>query len=235
MKASMKKIGILGGMSWESTQQYYQILNTLTAEEFGGLNSAPCLISSVDFAPLAAQMHKNDWDGVKGILLPEAKALAEAGAQVLIIATNTIHYIAGEIEAAAGIPLVHIADAVGKECRRKGITRAALLGTKFTMELGFYSSRLEDKFGIETVVPSEAERQKLDDIIFKELCQGEFRDSSTAKIKIMAENLAGKGCEGVILGCTELPLIIREGDLSVPVLDTMELHAREVFRRAVEG
>ncbi len=235
MRISMKKIGILGGMSWESTQEYYRILNTLTAEVFGGLHSAPCLISSVDFAPLAELMHDNNWDGVKEILLPEAKNLAGAGAQLLIIGTNTIHYIAEEIQAAAGIQLIHIADAVGEECGRRGIRKAALLGTMFTMELDFYSQRLLDRYGIETAVPVSEDREKLDGIIFRELCRGEFKESSTVEVKKMAENLAGQGCEGVILGCTELPLIVKEGDLSMSVLDTMELHARAVFRKAVEG
>lgn len=228
----MKQIGILGGMSWESTKEYYRILNELAAERLGGLHSAECIIASVDFAPLAAWMHADRWDLVEGVLISKARALEKAGAELVIIATNTMHLLADKIEAAVSIPLIHIADAVGEECRRLDVSKVALMGTKFTMEMGFYAERLSEQYGLTLPTPSETERREIDRIIFEEHCAGIFRGESTARLRRIAEKLVSEGAQAVILGCTELPLVIKPGDLSVPLLDTAELHAQAAFEAA---
>jgi amino-acid racemase len=229
----MKQIGILGGMSWESTKEYYRILNELAAQRLGGLHSAECLIASVDFAPLAQWMHSGRWDLVGELLTARARALEAGGAELLLIGTNTMHLLAEEIQAAVAIPLLHIADAAGEECLRLRVKTVALLGTKFTMEKGFYADRLAVGFGLSVLTPEPAQRLEIDRIIFDEHCAGHFLPESTARLRSYAEELVAQGAEAVILGCTELPLVLHEGDLPVPVLNTTELHAREAFDRAV--
>ncbi len=229
----MKQIGILGGMSWESTKEYYRILNETAAERLGGLHSAECIVASVDFAPLAEWMHEDRWDLVEEVLVEKAHALERAGAELILIATNTMHLLADKVQAAVSIPLVHIADAAGEECRRLGASTTALLGTKFTMEMDFYAERLSERSGLKVLTPPEEARLEIDRIIFEEHCRGVFKKESTAKLTKYAEELIAEGAEAVILGCTELPLVIKPGDLSVPVLDTTELHAKAAFEAAL--
>lgn len=229
----MKQIGILGGMSWESTREYYRILNQTAAERLGGLHSAECLIASVDFAPLAEWMHADRWDLVEEVLVEKARALERAGTELLLIATNTMHLLADRVQAAVSIPLLHIADAAGEECRNLGASTVALLGTKFTMEMGFYAERLSKRFGLEVLTPPAEERLEIDRIIFEEHCRGVFKEESTARLRRYAEALIAEGARAVVLGCTELPLVIKPGDLSVPTLDTTELHAKAAFEAAL--
>ena len=229
----MKRIGILGGMSWESTREYYRILNELAAEKLGGLHSAECLIASVDFAPLAEWMHNDEWGRVEELLVTRAQSLEAGGAELLLVATNTMHLLADQIQAAVSIPLLHIADAAGAECRRLGTETVALLGTRFTMEKEFYRGRLLECFGLRVLTPEAEVRRRIDEIIFTEHCRGIFKDESTAELRIVAAELVAGGAEAVVLGCTELPLVLKEGDLPVPVLDTTELHARAAFEMAI--
>jgi aspartate racemase len=229
----MKQIGLIGGMSWESTKEYYRILNQLAAQEFGGLHSAECIIASVDFAPLAQWMHRDEWDPIREHLIGKARALELAGAELVLIATNTMHLLAEDIAASIAVPLVHIADAAGEACVARKLKKLALMGTQFTMEMGFYTEKLEKRYGLEVLTPEKEGRKKIDAIIFSELCTGIFEDSSRDFLIDEARKLIDRGAEGVILGCTELPLVVQDSDLPVPVLDTMELHAGMAFNLAV--
>lgn len=221
----MKIIGILGGMSWESTVSYYQALNQGVKARLGGLHSARLLLHSVDFAEVEALQHRGDWDVLARLLVDAALGLQGAGAQGLLIATNTMHKLAPALEAALDIPLLHIADAVGAKLKADGITRAGLLGTRFTMEQDFYHARLAERFGIELLVPEADERQQVHDIIYQELCCGQIRaDSRQAYLAIMAK-LQARGAQAVVLGCTEIPLLVQPQHTDIPLYDTAALHA----------
>ena len=232
----MKTIGVIGGMSWESSLEYYRILNQETARRLGGRHSAPCVLYSVDFAPLADAMHEDRWDDVRAALEHGARSVSAAGAQLVLLATNTMHIFADAVEQAAGVPLCHIAEATGTAAAERGLHRMALLGTRFTMEKPFYSDYMERHFGIETVVPEpEATREELNRIIFDELVQGEVRERSSEWLRLLIEELAAQGAEGILLACTELGLAVRNASLSVPALDTTEIHARTAVERALSG
>lgn len=221
----MRLIGILGGMSWESTAEYYRLLNKEAARRRGGVSSARILLSSVDFAPLSAAMGEGRWDEVRDFLVSEARRLSEAGAEALVVATNTMHRFADELQAAAGVPLIHIADAAGAAASTAGATRVGLMGTRYTMEGDFYRDRLTDRYGLEVLVPDETQRTEINRIIFAEHCAGIFDPGSTRFLLGVAESLAARGAQGVILGCTELPLVMKDGDGSIPFWDTTLLHA----------
>lgn len=218
-------IGLLGGMSWESTAEYYRVLNEEVARRLGGLASARILMSSVDFSGYAADMAAGRWEEIGENLVREALCLKRAGAEALLIATNTMHRFAGELVAATGLPLLHIADATGAAVSAAGARRVGLLGTIFTMEGEFYRGRLLDRFGVEALVPPAAERREVDRIIFAELCRGIALPASKERLRDIAAALASAGAEGIILGCTELPLLMKEGDLAVPYWDSTRLHA----------
>ncbi len=222
----MRVVGILGGMSWESTLEYYRVMNEEVSRRLGGLSSARILLSSVDFAPLAAAMAEDRWGAVLETLIAEARRLAEAGAEALVVATNTMHRFASELEESSGIPLLHIADAAGAAAKAGGVRSVGLMGTKFTMEGNFYRERLERLWGLQVLVPEEGARREINRVIFGEHCAGIFKDASTRFLLSEAETLASRGAQGVILGCTELPLVMKEGDASVPLWDTSLLHAR---------
>lgn len=221
----MRTIGIIGGMSWESTAEYYRLINEEVGRRLGGLSSGRILLSSVDFAPFAARMARGEWDAIGGELAGEARRLKAAGAEALLVATNTMHRFAAGIESASGLPLIHIADAAAKAIAAAGKRKVGLLGTRYTMEGDFYRGRLLDRHGIETLVPEEADRAETNRVIFEELCRGRFEASSRAWLLGLVERLAAAGAEGVILGCTELPLVLKEGDAAVPLWDTTRLHA----------
>jgi aspartate racemase len=221
----MRLVGLLGGMSWESTAEYYRIMNEEVAARLGGLSSARVLLSSVDFGPFAARMKSGDWDGIRADLVREAGRLRDGGAEAIVLATNTMHKFAAEIEAASGSPLIHIADAAAGAIRASGARKVALLGTSFTMEEPFYRDRLRERHGIEVMVPSRSDRLEVNRCIFEELCRGEVDPDSAARLKTIAARLAADGAEGVVLGCTELPLAMKDGDLAVPYWDTTRLHA----------
>lgn len=229
----MTVIGLLGGMSWESSAVYYRLINEGVRARLGGLHSADLLLRSVDFAGVAALQHDGDWDALGAMLAAEARALATAGAGAIVLCTNTMHCVADAIEAAAGVPLLHIADATGAALARAGITRAGLLGTVFTMEQPFYRERLRQRFGIDTIVPPDAGRAAVHRIIYDELVRGEIRDESRAIYREVMAALVADGAQGIILGCTEIGLLVGGDDATVPLFDTTVLHAAAAVDRLV--
>jgi aspartate racemase len=225
----MKTIGLLGGMSWESTQTYYRLINEGVKNRLGGLHSAKLVLFSVDFAEIEALQHKGDWPATADILAGAALSVQKAGADFLVIGTNTMHKVAPEIEQAIGIPLLHIADATAQLLKKEGVTRAGLLGTRFTMEQAFYRERLEAA-GIDVLTPDEGQRDEVHRVIYEELCQGEIKPDSRHTYLDIVSSLSGRGAQAVILGCTEIGLLISQADTEVPLYDTTEIHAA----RAVE-
>ncbi|MBS4703456.1 aspartate/glutamate racemase family protein [Aeromonas veronii] len=230
----MKCIGLLGGMSWESTVSYYQALNRGVRAQLGGLHSARVLLNSVDFAGIERLQHAGDWPATARLLAAEARKLQDGGADFLLIGTNTMHKVAPEIEAAIDIPLLHIADATATKLRADGITRVGLLGTRFTMEQDFYKGRLQARFGLAVLVPDEAGRERVHRIIYDELCLGEIRESSRAEYLAIIEGLAAAGAEAVILGCTEIALLVGDARAAaVPLYDTTAIHAEAAVALAL--
>ncbi|WP_421233460.1 aspartate/glutamate racemase family protein [Aeromonas jandaei] len=229
----MKCIGLLGGMSWESTVSYYQALNRGVRAKLGGLHSARVLLNSVDFAGIERLQHAGDWPATARLLAAEARKLQDGGADFLLIGTNTMHKVAPEIEAAIDIPLLHIADATARRLQADGIQRVGLLGTRFTMEQDFYKGRLQTHFGLEVLVPAEAERERVHRIIYDELCLGEIRDASRAEYLAIIAGLAAAGAEAVILGCTEIALLVGEAQAAVPLYDTTAIHAEAAVTLAL--
>lgn len=223
MLEPMKTLGVLGGMSWTSTAEYYRLLNEGFAARRGGLHSAPLLLHSLDFA-LVAQLQREDrWEDAGEMLANAAHGLERAGAGALLLATNTMHRVAGQIEAAVDVPLLHIADATGQSIRAAGLTRVGLLATAFTMEQPFYRERLE-RHGVEAVVPQAGDRAEVHRIIFDELCRNSVREDSRATYRRVMEDLVSEGAQGVVLGCTEITLLVGPEDVSVPVFDTTRIH-----------
>ncbi|MBR9908408.1 MAG: aspartate/glutamate racemase family protein [Gammaproteobacteria bacterium] len=229
----MKTIGVIGGMSWESTQTYYRLINQKIREQLGGLHSAKLILYSVDFAGIEPLQHAGDWDGTAEILTEAAQALETAGADFIVLATNTMHKVAPEIELAVNIPLLHIADATAAALQADGITTVALLGTKFTMEQDFYRQRLEDH-GICVVVPSAAQRNRVHEIIFNELCLGKIEANSKADYLEIIQEMAEFGAEGVVLGCTEISLLINQLDTTIKLYDTTAIHAASAVASALK-
>jgi len=221
----MKTIGMLGGMSWESTVSYYKAINEGIKAELGGLHSAKILLNSVDFAQIEKLQHQGEWDKTAEVLTQAAKGVEAGGADFLIICTNTMHKVAAEIEAGISIPILHIADATGRQLQADGITKVALLGTRFTMEQAFYKSRLVDKFGIEVIVPSAEDREVVHSVIYDELCRGVISTDSREKYLAIVMKLQEMGAEAVILGCTEIALLIQQCHTAVPLYDTTKIHA----------
>ncbi|AZO27114.1 MULTISPECIES: aspartate/glutamate racemase family protein [Mesorhizobium] len=222
----MKTLGLLGGMSWESTAIYYRLLNEIVRERLGGLRSAKLLLWSFDFAEIAERQHAGDWEGAGALLVEAARGLEAAGAQGLVICTNTMHKLANEVQAAVSIPLIHIADATARAVADAGVKRPALLATRFTMEQDFYKGRLADKFGLQPVVPDLAGRDMVHRIIYDELCQGVVGESSKAAyIEEVGRMRRDEQIDGVIMGCTEITMLIGQGDFDIPVFDTTRIHA----------
>ena len=222
----MKTLGLIGGMSWESTVPYYRLINQTVKEQLGGLHSARLLLYSVDFAQIEKLQHAGDWDAAGAVLADAARSLKAGGAQLLVICTNTMHKVADAIEAASGLPLLHIADPTGEAIRARGITRIGLLGTRFTMEQAFYRQRLIERHGLDVLVPPPDERELVHRVIYEELCLGVIREESLAAYRSVMVSLVARGAQGIILGCTEIGLLVGEGDASVPLFDTTALHAR---------
>ena len=220
-----KKLGLLGGMSWESTVSYYQAINRGVNARLGGLHSAPLIISSVDFAHIEQLQHKGEWDKTADILIREAKHLETAGAKAILICTNTMHKVATDIEQKITIPLIHIADATGGVLQQDRLKKVGLLGTRFTMEQTFYTSRLKEIFGIDVVTPNAQQRDTVHNIIYEQLCKGVICvESRNAYIDIINE-LAAEGAEGIILGCTEIALLVQQHHTKVKLYDTTAIHA----------
>ena len=228
----MKLIGLLGGMSWESTALYYRLMNEEVRASLGGLHSARILMHSVDFHGIEQRQHKGDWAGTATILGEAAKGLKAGGAEFLVIATNTMHKVAAEIEAASGLEILHIADPTGAALIKAGVKKVALLGTRFTMEQDFYRSRLVDKFDLDVATPELADRDTIHRIIYEELCLGITKPESAAAYRAIIDKLKQSGAEAVILGCTEITMIVSEANSSLPVFDTTALHAKAAVVRA---
>ena len=219
-----RTLGIIGGMSWESTESYYRLINEGIKAELGNLHSADLLIHSVDFAPIGELQAQGAWDEMGAILANSGKRLQAAGAQGLLIATNTMHKVVNDVQAVTNLPIIHIADATAKAIQAQGLTKIALLGTQFTMTQDFYKQRLIDA-GLQVLIPENDARAEVHRIIYDELCQGQFLDSSRQYYSQVIKDLANEGAEGVILGCTEIGLLIQQADSPIAVFDTTAIHA----------
>lgn len=222
----MKTIGLIGGMSWESSLEYYRLINQGVKERLGGLHSAQCLMFSFDFAEIEALQMAGDWDTAGRRLAEAASALERGGADVLVLCTNTMHKLAASIEAAVSLPFLHIADATAEAIRADGLQTIGLLGTRFTMEHDFYRGRLEERFGLTVITPDEADRQTIHDVIYDELCLGVIRDESRRAYLNIMDRLVSRGAQAVILGCTEITLLVQPSHTSIPLYDTTALHAQ---------
>lgn len=231
----MKTIGLIGGMSWESTIPYYRQINERIKEHLGGLHSAKVALYSVDFHEIERLQHAGDWDAAGRLLADAARSLAAAGADFLVLCTNTMHKVAPAIEAAVQIPLLHIADPTAEAIRAAGVSTVGLLGTRFTMEQAFYKDRLVDKFGLKVLTPNEADRQVVHRIIYEELCLGRIREESRDEYRRVIAALVEQGAEAVILGCTEISLLVGLADAAVPLFDTTALHALSAADAALVG
>ena len=223
----MKTLGLIGGMSWESSQLYYRIVNETVKQQLGGLHSAQVVLYSVDFHEIEVLQRSGDWQAAGERLAAAARAVQAAGAQALVLCTNTMHKVAPAIEAAVHIPLLHIADPTGEAVRAGGHTRVGLLGTRFTMEQAFYVDRLRERHGLEVLLPDAADRETVHRIIYDELCLGVVRDASRDEYRRVMGDLVARGAQAVILGCTEITMLVGEGDATVPLYDTTLLHARQ--------
>jgi aspartate racemase len=221
----MKTIGLIGGMSWESTASYYRLINEAVRERLGGLHSAKCILYSVDFAEVEALQRRGAWPEATRLLIDAARGVEAAGADFVLICTNTMHKLADDIQTALRIPLLHIADATGEQVRQAGLRRVGLLGTRFTMEEGFFRDRLAQRFGLECMVPETAGRATVHRIIYEELCVGILRPESKEHLGRIIDQLVQAGAQGIILGCTELGLLISDPEGPVPVFDTTRIHA----------
>jgi aspartate racemase len=231
----MKTIGLIGGMSWESTVPYYRIVNETVKERLGGLHSAKVVLHSVDFHEIEALQHAGAWDAAAEAMAAAARSVHRGGADFLVLCTNTMHKVAEAMERAVPIPLLHIADPTAAAVRERGIRRVGLLGTRFTMEETFYRGRLEGRHGLEVLVPGAGDRAIVHRIIYEELCLGRVLEASRAEYHRIIRRLADAGAEGIILGCTEIGLLVTPASEDLPLFDTTCLHARAAAERAMEG
>ena len=231
----MKTIGMIGGMSWESSAEYYRVVNTRTRERLGGLHSARCILYSVDFAEIEALQRRGDWEAASRAMVAAGRAVALAGADLLMICTNTMHLMADAVQTGVEIPLLHIADATAARVQARGLKRLGLLGTRFTMEKDFYKGRLEQQFGLDVLVPRAADRQIVHDVIYAELCQGRILPASRRAYLRIIDDLLQAGAEGIILGCTEIGLLVKAGDTGAPLFDTARIHAEMAVDFAIDG
>ena len=229
----MRIAGLIGGMSWESTTEYYRIMNETVKEHYGGLHSAECILYSFDFESIGSLQRENEWGKLTGMMIDAATRLKKAGADFIVICTNTMHKMADDIEKSVGLPLLHIADATGEAITKKGLRKVGLLGTTFTMEEDFYKKRINDEYGIEIIIPPENQRKTVHSIIFDELCVGEISTSSKERMLEIMRGLISSGAEGIILGCTEIPLLINQDDVDFPIFDTTAIHARAAVSYAL--
>ena len=229
----MKTIGLIGGTSWESTLEYYRLLNELAKERLGGLHSAKILMYSVDFGPVEEAMRSGDWQAVAQELTHGAQCLEQGGASFFLLCSNTTHKCADPVAAAVDIPLLHIGRATGREIQRLGLHRAGLLGTRFVMQEEFLKGYLEAEYGLELLAPEAADQDRLNSIIFEELCLGRFTDASRRVFQTCIEQLKKRGAQCVILGCTEIPMLIKAEDSCLPCIDTTALHARAALDLAL--
>ncbi|ESA32900.1 aspartate racemase [Leptolyngbya sp. Heron Island J] len=229
----MKTIGLIGGMSWESSIEYYRIINEITKSKLGGLHSAKSVMYSVDFAEIEAFQHQGQWQEAADLMVSAAQGLERAGADFVVLCTNTMHKLADEIEANIQVPFLHIADATAEKIHSCGMQKIGLLGTRFTMEQDFYRGRLVNKHGLEVLVPNENEREFVHQVIYKELCLGIINPESRHQYIEIINRLVKSGAEGIILGCTEIELLIQTGDAAVEVFPTTRIHAEAAVNRAI--
>lgn len=230
----MKTIGLIGGMSWESSLEYYRIINEEVKNKLGGLHSAKCLLFSVDFEEIERYQQEGNWEKAGEVLGEVAHRLEKAGADFVVICTNTMHKVVHHIENKINIPILHIADATTLQVKKQGFSKVGLLGTKYTMEQDFYKSRIASN-GIKVVVPNEHDREVVNNIIFNELCLGKISQISREYYKQVIEKLIQNGAEGIILGCTEIGLLVKAEDSTVPLFDTTAIHALEAVYKSLEG
>ena len=228
----MKTIGMIGGMSWESTSTYYREINEGIKNLLGGLHSAKIALYSVDFDEIEKLQHADDWEATATILTQAAQAVEAGGADFLLICTNTMHKVAPEIETGINIPLIHIADATAEQLRKDGVERVGLLGTRFTMEQDFYRDRLTQRFGIEVLIPEQPERELVHRVIYDELCQGNIEVSSRREYLSIMAKLAERGAQAIILGCTEIALLVQQQHTAIHLYDTLQLHCAAAVRKA---
>jgi aspartate racemase len=230
----MKTIGLIGGLSWQSSLEYYRIINEVVREKLGGLHSAKIVMHSFDLAEMAALQEEGDWESIARVIISAAQQLEAAGANVLVICTNTMHKVADEVQRDIRIPLLHIADATGEQIRAAGLKKVGLLGTKFTMEEDFCKGRFVKKHGLDVIVPDDHERRVVSRVIYDELCAGQVKPASKEKFCAIIQNLIARGAEGIVLACTEIYLLINQDDVRVPVFDTTRIHAESAVRFALE-
>lgn len=231
----MKTIGLLGGMSWESSLTYYQHINELVKNRLGGLNSAELLLYSVNFDPIEKLQHKGDWEATANILSKAAHQLEKGGADFLLICTNTMHKVAPQVESAISIPLLHIADATAEVLVTQKIKKVGLLGTNFTMEQDFYKRRLIDNYGLEVIIPDPNDRKLVHEVIYHELCLGTVKESSRQEYLAIINKLQQDGAEGIILGCTEIAMLVGDSKTEIQLFDTTKIHAEKAVEWALEG
>lgn len=230
----MKTIGLIGGMSWESSIEYYRIINETAKEKLGGLHSAKSMMVSVDFAEIEKLQHEDRWDEAGQILVKCAQDLERGGADLIVLCTNTMHKLADQITANVNIPFLHIADATAEKIISSGIKRIGLLGTRFTMEHDFYKGRLINNFGLDVLIPEKTDRDIIHRVIYEELVLGKIVDASRTEYQRIMSDLLAKGAEGIILGCTEIELLIKDGDSSAPLFPTTRIHAIAAVEKALE-
>jgi aspartate racemase len=231
----MKVIGLIGGMSWESTVSYYRHINEAIKERLGGLHSAKVILYSVDFHEVERLQHSGDWEAAGRLLADAARALESAGADFLVLCTNTMHKVAPAIEAAVRIPLFHIADPTAGEIKKAGLSVVGLLGTRFTMEHEFYKDRLRKRHDLQVLIPKESDREIIHRVIYEELCLGKIVEGSRSEYRRVIVDLVGQGAQAIILGCTEISLLVRRQDSAVPLFDTTLIHARKAAERALSS
>ena len=229
----MKTIGLIGGMSWESTVPYYRIINETVRERLGGFHSAKLVLYSVDFHEIEILQRSGAWDEAGRMLAQAARSLQAAGADILVLCTNTMHKVADAIETAASIPLLHIADPTAQEIKQAGIQKVGLLGTRFTMEQDFYRGRLRHQHHLDVLIPDDADREVVHGVIYGELCMGLVRDGSRTEYRRIIQRLVDQGAQGVILGCTEISMLVGPSDSPVPLFDTTRIHARKAAEWAL--
>lgn len=230
----MKTIGLIGGMSWESSLEYYRITNKIVKEKLGEPHSCKSIMYSVDFAEFEKLQHEGKWEVLTSKMIDVAKKLEKAGADLILICTNTMHKMATDVQKNIEVPLLHIADATAEEIKANNMNKVGLLGTKFTMEQDFYKGRLKEKHGIDVVIPNEKEREIVHNVIYKELISGIIKEESREEFREIINNLKKNGAEGVILGCTEIPLLIKDEDSDISVFDTTMLHSKKAVEFALE-
>ncbi|WHY96879.1 aspartate/glutamate racemase family protein [Peribacillus simplex] len=229
----MKTIGLIGGMSWESSSEYYRIINEEVKAKLGGLHSAKCILYSVDFEEIERYQSDGDWESSGELLADAALSLEKAGAEMILICTNTMHKVVGYIEEKVSLPILHIADSTAKQIQKSKISTVGLLGTKYTMEQDFYKTRIESN-GIKVLIPNDEDRKVINKVIYEELCLGEIQQSSRDHYKKVIKGLVDEGAEGIILGCTEIGLLVKPEDSEVPLFDTAAIHAIEAVNMALE-